>query len=346
MRKSRMLLTCIFLTRACPRACSYCRIRDSATAREELSREEWQEAFLILKQRGVDFNLILGNEVLTLGQDFVDLVDFWHKEDIPYAVYTTFPIGLWERWRHELMRKRIRNLSAGIDVISPFLGHCMDPHIISKSERGIQGLLWAKEKGLIDHQANITMSKVNLDDLPDILDKITQFDLWSGLNVLHHNQHDPMFDFFPPPEEMEEWLLTKEDLPRMTKVVEKITKAISEKRLMLMNTPEFLQAWLEYGIDLNWHCTLPLILTIDSDGTMRTCGYRKGDRVEKYSIFDLQNDKKWDKFFKDWELDRKDCPGCFWSYWWLAEQQYMEESAEYAKEYFQKHRTRHFRRPI
>jgi MoaA/NifB/PqqE/SkfB family radical SAM enzyme len=336
------MLTCIFLTRACPRACSYCRIRDSKTARKELTRDEWQEAFLILKGRDVDFNLILGNEVLTLGHDFLDLVDFWHREDIPYAVYTTFPEGLWEKWRDELMRKGIKNLSAGVDVIEPHLGLCNDRHVVSKSQRGIESLVWAKERGLPDHQANITMSKMNLEVLPDIIRQTTKLGLWSGLNVLHHNQHDPLFDFFPPPEELEGWLLTDDDLSAMMNVVIEIKKDVLDGKVMLMNTPEFLEAWLVYGVNLDWHCTLPLILTIDSDGTMRTCGYRKGDRVAKYTVFDLKDDDKWDAFFKDWQKDRDDCPGCFWSYWYLAEQQYAKDN-DFAKKYFQKHASRHYK---
>ncbi len=333
------MYTCIYLTRRCPLRCEYCRIRDSTDIGPELNLEQWKEAFLIMKELGVEFNLILGNEILMLRDDLVELTEFFHEKDIRYAYYTTFPEPLWSEYRDKLIDVGIKNLSCGFDTLPKYSGE-YEGDILKKSISGIAGLEWARDNGVPDLQGTITVSKLNLEHLPDLLMELTDRNLWAGVNVIHHSD-DPMFDFFPKTEEIEDFVLTEDDRPTMERIIKEIKEKMENGQLKMQNTPGFFDAWLKHGIKLDWHCTNPLILSVDADGSMRTCGYRKGGRVKKYNIFDLASEETRWKFMYDWNADRSECPGCFWSFWFLAEQQ-KREDPDFADGYFQDHDSKYW----
>ncbi len=55
--------------------------------------------------------------------------------------------------------------------------------------------------------------------------------------------------------------------------------------------------------------------SVDADGGLRICGYRKGTRCGQLSIFDLpEKETEWREAV---QLDAKECPGCIWSFPWM-----------------------------
>lgn len=331
------LFSCIYLTRSCTMHCEYCRIRNSTLKRKELSVDEWKNAFKILKDLGVEFNLILGNEPLMLKDDYVKIIDFLNKDNYSYATYTTFPEPLWGNYKQKLVDVGIKNVSGGLDYLKGPEGD-----ILEKSCRAFKGLKWCRDNGIPDYQGTITLTKTNIDSALDTVETLSSENLWSGVNIIHYAK-DNFFDFFPTKDEIKNLIFTDVDKPKLEILAKKLKEGILEGKYKMQNPPEYLDALVEHGINLDWHCNhkLPLIFTVDADGTMRTCGYRQGPRTGKYSIFDLENKEKLKSFMIDWSEDIKECPGCFWSYWWMTEF-YLKNNPEFGKEVFKVHASKYY----
>lgn len=318
--------------------CEYCRIRNSNLTKPELKPNEWKEVFEILKSLNVEFNLILGNEPLLLGDGFVDIVDYMNKHNHPYATYTTFPQPLWQNYREKLLNVGIKNLSCGVDMLHFVDAPSLDVYL--KSIRGIEALSWSKNQGVPDYQGTITVNKKNLPQVVNIVEELSRRGIWSVLNVVHWAK-DKYYDFFPTKEEIRDLVITEKEMPEFEKVVRTIQKGVQEGRYKMQNPPEFFDALIKHSVNLDWHCKNPLIYTVDADGSMRTCAYRQGPRSQKYSIFDLQNKEVLENFKEEWKVDRDECPGCLWSYWWMADF-FKENDEQFGKEVFQKHASKYY----
>jgi len=66
-----------------------------------------------------------------------------------------------------------------------------------------------------------------------------------------------------------------------------------------------------------WHCQGDPYggPSIDADGFLRCCGYRKGLRTNRLHIWDLMlGHVSWDTWKATVKEDAMECPGCTWSY--------------------------------
>lgn len=302
--------TCIYLTRACPQKCDYCRIRNSTLTSPELKPEQWVEVFKILESLGIEFNLLLGNEPLMLGDGLPTVLN---SITTPYAIYTTAPEPHFSKMKDIL--SRLPNFSVPLDMSEEFVEN-KDSDIIQKSLRGWEALQWAKVQGIPDVHAMLTISKLNYKHVAEIVDMVTSQGIFIGLNMIHWDQ-DGKYDFFPKREEIEYLLLTEDEFNYFCNVELPKIKALFY-RGKVQNMPAYFDALPKHGLKLDWHCSKP-ILTIDADGSMRTCGYRKGERCSTWSIFSI-NPITIYSYLEDWRKDCSDCPGCFWSYPFLNEQ--------------------------
>jgi len=341
-----------YLTRRCPRKCHYCSLRESKGVGKELNKEQWIRAFSILKELGVEFNLILGNETWLLGEDLLYIIQ--HNQ-VPYALYTTCPPDLFFHYARKFFTGGIDNLSCGIDY--PLLysyennSDSQEYHPVQKSNDGWRGLLYSNirefhrdEDGEIslqptfprlDRQGTVTVHKKNYQYLPEIVRDLHDNGVFCGVNFIHWNK-DGGFDFFPTKKHLSGYLFeTDKELRKLEEVINEVKK--------MRNTIQNFEM-LDYSVDhiagdMDWHCKGDPYggPTIDSDGQLRCCGYRKGILTPQFSIFDLP------ERIDDWrEAVRKDsleCPGCFWSYPWMY--RYWEKDREFGKNVFVNHAGKH-----
>ncbi len=328
-----MMNSLTYLTRRCPRKCGYCALRDAKGIGPELTSHQWIKAFKILKNIGVNFNLILGNETWLLG---VHLVDIMKSNQTPYALYTTCPEPFFSMYKlYYFVEGGIDNLSCGIDYPPPYEESRYTDDSWKKSKAAWEGFTWFKEHfPTLDSQGTITVHRGNFKLLPELVDKLSELGVFVGINFIHWNK-DGNFDFFPSKKEIQDLLFQKEDLP----VLKNILDSIVEKPGLLQN-PEFIMQSPEMLTNMGWHChgnpySGP---TIDSDGQLRVCGYRRGVRTPKFSIFDLpERIVEWQEAVR---LDAMDCPGCAWSYPWMFH--YWENvGGDMGKDVFVKHAGSH-----
>jgi len=329
------MLSCIYLTRKCPNKCVYCKARDSKVD-AELTVEQWKKAFYRLAEMGVDFYLLLGNELL-MKDGIVEIMHFLTNElKVAYAFYSTYPEPYYSQLRQPLIDLGITNVSCGVDIQPLMPVSETHPYydIYAKAKRGISALSWFAEKGVPDIQATITCSKLNSPSLIHLVKYLTARKFWIGINQIHWDK-DGHYDFFPSKADIEYMLLSQDDI---TNAASELYRGALEGEYKIQNPPPYFLAWAECGYDLSWHCRNPLIVTVDADGSYRCCGYRKGDNSPKLNI--LTDDIS--TYQLAWEHDQKACPGCFWSYWWMAEYYRLTETPAYAHGVFATHDTKYF----
>ena len=303
------MISVIFLTRRCPRNCDYCNIRNSPLKRE-LTAKEWLKAFAIIKSLGVEFNLILGNEPWLLGRNLPIIVN---SVDIPYAVYTTCMPELFDPLYNELFTMGLNNLSCGIDF-PPVVCKNKNEPTYKKSLDGFRGIkATLRDFPEVDCHATITVHKENIEYVPSMIRQFSMFGITIHLNFIHWNK-DGGYDFFSDENELRDLLFrTKSDLRMVENIFETIPVLPDSKIFGI----EMFSEPMEKLINMKWHCGGDPSggPTVDADGSLRCCGYRRGKRTPKLSIFDLP--EKW----VDWKLnvfeDAMDCPGCAWACSWV-----------------------------
>jgi len=300
-----------YLTRRCPRACGYCALRDTKDVGPELTEQQWHQAFEILKNLGVEFNLILGNETWLLGESLLTILS---KNKVPYALYTTCPEPLFTNYKDKFFSSGIiDNLSCGVDypIELPMQHPGRNDDSYKKSVAAWAGLAWVRQNYPdVDTQGTITIHKLNYKEVPEIITNLSNLGIFVGVNFIHYNK-DGLFDFFPRASEIEPLLFTESDYPSLINVLQQILKTPGN-----LQNPHLLQYIIEQPeiLNMNWHCGGNPYggPTIDSDGTLRVCGYRKGTHTPKFTIFDLP--EKMDDWKEAVAKDAAECPGCHWTY--------------------------------
>lgn len=321
----------VYLTRKCPRDCGYCNLKKSIG--EEMSFEDWRKAFSILKEMGVDFNLILGNETWLLGRNLLGIVN----SGPPYALYTTCPRDLFlSLWTTFFKHGEIDNLSCGIDYPIEWCKEHRNNDMEKKSWDGWRGLrttkMWYPN---VDTQGTITVNALNYHFVQDTVLDLYDHDIFCGINFIHYNK-DGGFDFFPKKKDMKEFLF---DTPEKRRGLKNIISEIADLPNTVQNF-EMIKEPIEMFLDMEWHCKGDPYggPTIDASGALRCCGYRKGKRTSKFHIFDLP------ERIDDWReavyADAMDCCGCGWSYP-IMYHYWSDHDKEFGRKIFANHAGKH-----
>jgi len=298
----------MYLTRRCPRHCHYCNIRDATNVGPELTIPQWKDAFKVLKELKVEFNLILGNEPWLLGEYLVDLL----KDGIPYALYSSASIPLFGRYAKALFENGINNLSTGVDYPKGYFSTSFQDDSLKKSEDAWDKIRWVREfypKAQV--HATITVHKLNYLYLPRIVNELTEVGAFSNINFIHWNK-DGKYDFFPDEKELKGLLFEKEDHYKLRTVLNEVLQNPG-----LLQNPQMLEMDTSMLVDMGWHCKGDPYggPTIDADGRLRVCGYRKGHYTSFMNIFDLpEHEDHWEEAVYQ---DAMECPGCSWSCPWM-----------------------------
>jgi MoaA/NifB/PqqE/SkfB family radical SAM enzyme len=325
-----------FMTRACPRRCDYCDASKVKIPRQ-MDALEWVRAFQILKDMGVEFNLILGNEPWVMGEELIYV--FKHNK-VPYGLYTTAPPDLFNRYAGVLFLNGIDNLSCGLDYIpgTPVSDAIRNSDEWKKSMDAWKALLWTRKWfPNVDTQGNITINKTNLRYLYTIAKDISEQGIYVGVNFIQWNI-DGLYDFFPKKEVMGDFLITPDLYPVLQNQIDMV---LADKG-MLLQLPWFFNPGWEELVEMKWHCKGDPYggPTIEADGSLRVCGYRKGERTSKFSIFDLAFPHKIIEWRNAVRMDAAECPGCAGAYPWMYQYLKNHEDPEFAKRVFRDHANR------
>jgi len=319
----------VYLTRRCPRKCTYCAIRNPIDLGKELSPERWVEAFQVLDALNVEFNLILGNEPWLLGNK-VPYV--FSKSKIPYALYTSCPEPVFSKYREMYFGEgNINNLSAGVDFPYRSWKETSADDSFEKSQDAWRGFQWVKKHYPdVETHATITVQKSNFTWLPEIVTQLTKLGVFSNINFIHWNKGGG-FDFFSERKHMETLLFHHSDHATLRSILDEVLESPG-----LLQNPEMLHLPIDTLVNMKWHCKGDPYggPTIDADGSLRVCGYRKGIRTSKFTIFDLP--RQLDAWKDAVHEDAMECPGCSWSCAWMYNY-WKEKNPEFGTNVFIRH---------
>lgn len=314
--------SCIFISRMCPRACSYCLSKDVRGSGDLLSPEQWADALAILESHGVVFHLILGNELFTYPDPvgFVRAIKpFWGR----YAIYTTFPPGYTKRYLDPCLAEGMYNISGGVDVPAGLTTG--DRHVDRKSSAVLYWLDYCLKRGVPDVQANVTIHRHNYDKLEPLLDYCTERGMWSACAMIEASV-DGKHDFYGSVESMRDWLIPEDEGTKFRDVMYHLAEQVRSGRWMMQLPPSYFEEIGDREVSRNtWHCSLPLIIHLEEDGILRACSYR-GGLDERFSVFDLRDGGRLSmaQYIELQARKTGQCPGCgvgggAWSYWWMSE---------------------------
>lgn len=343
----------VFLNRVCPRKCPYCNVVDKEKESRRLGVDDWKRGFDILLDQGFEFFLILGTEPLCMGNELVELVEFWSDRKMEYGLYTTSPFPLFGRYAERLIEVGLRNWSSGIDFIPEVYAKVKSrlstktvrlveqesEILVSKAIDGLKGMKYMFSRGLEEQHCLITVSRMNIEFVPEmiewLLDEFPSPSLRVAANYVEYGGGD--FDFAFERKECAEYLVAEEDKVVWDAFIDKI-RGISEERRLRIQTPlEYLYDW-DYMINLDRKGnSLYCAIGVDCDGSLRKCGYRIGYEMLRYSVFDLPD--RSEEIYSIWNKEIETCLGCYWVFPWMLEK-VGREIVDYRSEYWRKRKLR------
>lgn len=305
----------VLVTRRCNLNCGYCKIPKNIPNEKELTLDQWKQAFkIVYNELGGSFIAIYGGEPLQLGKeglgDIIEALSSYRPEK-SYTIISN-SIGLKDSDMDYFISRGLDSWTASVDSLQS--GDDVDKYTRAKSNIGLQTLLKFKEKGLRDTCGIVTATRKNLENIPDIVQYLSDRGIWTGIDVLHYRKCDGQKGL-PASEDMLDLLFKREDMPIITEVAD-ILIDMKKKGALIFPTYQVLEGWKDPNniVDLNWKCGTqsPYCITIDADGSLMECDSFQGSRIKNYNIFDLPN--KWNSFKEDYMKDvAKECSGCFWS---------------------------------
>jgi len=321
----------IYLNRACPRKCPACDVVKGGFSTMCASR--WMEAFDILRDRGVSFFLILGAEPLVYPRrDLLDLVSYWSREDFEYGFYTAAPLSKFEELKRPLIESGLLNWSSGCDFVPVVYDElksegklsdlCID--LVENSEGGAElrkkaeDVLYAMGEmlslGISEAQLTITVYRSNIEFVPEMVQwMLDQFPSPLCVSLNYVNRGDIGLDFASSGPSSDRFFLREEDATVFDEFVSKMD-GLGEEYWDRIQVPR------SYLFDRGLPLTLDrrgsphyCPVSVECDGSMRLCGYRRGDGLDEWSVFDLADDDKFLSFLQSWEFQATHCFGCGWN---------------------------------
>jgi len=328
----------IFLERWCPRNCGYCASKHVKVGRL-LRPDEWLEAFGRLRDEGVRFFLVVGNDSL-LYPWIVDLVRGLEENGFHgmYAMYTTFPEPWYSRLREKLVDAGIYSVSCGVDVVAGCLTG--DSSIDEKSIYGLEQLVWFRERGVPDLQATVTIHGRNYKFLDRVFDVITANRIWIGTSMIEYSV-DGLHDFFGTRESLESFLIPEREGEEFRRKMYDLAGEVRKGRWMFQLPPEYLELLGDMRGEPRWHCTLPLIVSIEADGSFRLCAYRPFYEHRGHTVFELGREVSMSDYVVWYNEESSKCPGCAWGYPYMAEHWYHRD-VEFGDKVLQFHKSRYW----
>jgi MoaA/NifB/PqqE/SkfB family radical SAM enzyme len=324
----------LFLNRACPRSCVYCDVVNPELESRRLHYEEWRRAFSILESEGAEFFLCVGTEPLLMGSEIVELVKFWKKRDYEYALYTSANKSLVEKFSGLLIAAGLRNWSSGIDFVPEVFEllrlegklseECISlvdsekNGLVLKAGDGLDGMRIMIPTSVEELHAVITISRMNIEMVPEMVSwLIRELGVKSHIafNYVETNKGD--LDFARSAEQCSPYIFGEKDEPVFREFVRKMRNLPESDWLRIQVPFDYVDNW-DRVLNLNYppskdYC----VMGVDCDGSLRKCGYGRGNWVSEFNILDAENSHNRFLIRSAWERDVEECPGCYWVFPYL-----------------------------
>jgi len=300
------------LTRRCNLSCEYCgiirksKIMNDTDLKLELPANEVIK--LLDKFRTYNpniFHIFYGGEPF-LRRDLSDIIKFCNEKDILYTIISNSARDI-QPTILDVMEEAggFRGYSTSIDPI--LLMEPTDRISQLKSSYGFNFLL--KLKKVNDLVAEVTMTKYNIDHTYDLIKMLSDYGIYSSLTAIDINKNY-MYDFSA---------YSAEDrlIKHSPKIMKLFTKIMNDDSLLIHMKEEIVPLLFSH-INSTYDCEMEKSLhnlTIDSDGTLRTCLRINGGMtihsIDYADIFGPDGELKEVFITRRIELEKKAyCQGC------------------------------------
>ena len=314
----------IFLTRKCNLMCGYCKLTEKQFERE-LTIDEWKKAFSALESLGIKTVKIMGGEPTVL-DGLEELFEYINAHtNIKFALLSNSLIS--DERLDSLVMAGLQGYFASVDTIRNF---DLNVDQERKASAGLEVLRKLKSKGVKLLGANVVITSKNFMDIPETVQILSDEGIWVNLcPVIHDNHQKGQREWEYRQVVDESALLRDEDIPALNNVLIRLLQ-MKQDGVRLAVPDSYLINMSRYGVDCSWQCTRFSQLRIDADGALMLCNDIRGGVSEKYNVRTL-TPETFQEFQRDWQQERSviDCPGCYWSCFYLAEENLKNHRNEF-----------------
>lgn len=288
----------VILTRRCNLHCKYCAIPDRKAA--DLPVEDWLAAIDIIADLGIKKINFIGGET-TLYKDVREVVSR-ALEKIEYCSLITNGIKGYPVVK-DLLSLGLKNVSFSLDTLD--VEKSISP---IKAKAGLE-LIKALEHDNLLNGNNFTaycvINKTNLMTIPSLVEYLSSKKISTYFLPFHwnkDNKHEHRKDDYG--------LAIRHD-DELDSLLQKLSE-MKKDGFLIGNSAKFFDAIGQYVDNLDWKCSYLSELRIDSDGKMMCCCDKQGEVHNKYTIFDLKDERVFHQFLNDRQRDADACSGCLW----------------------------------
>lgn len=320
----------VFLTRGCHQRCGHCKLARNGTLEGELFLDDWKKGFSNLDKIGIKTVKIMGGEP-SYREWLPELIKYVSTEtNLKVAVLTEGSFS--DDFGKRLADNGLHGIFCSVDGLEAIKGGVQTiDGAIPKSKRGYVTLHKAKNWGIPLTAANTVISIQNISQLPGIIQKLSDDDIYVNLGCIIWSDDDRR-EFSQPIRD--DYKFKTEHTPL---IKESMDKLIEMKRagVKIINHEQYMKDMTTYGINLDWQCSDFIQLRIDADGGLMLCNEYRTELVKKYNVTDMDL-SRYTNFISDWYKVRKDidCKGCYWSCFSIAENNLKQGKLEFG--YFNK----------
>lgn len=293
------------MTRQCQLKCSYCKITNASSLRYKGEMATHQ----VLKMIELVATNWPGAPIIFFGGEPTV------RDDLPMAIKKCSELGVKhaiisnsvrvlrdEEFVRRLMESGLSNWSTSYDGDTEKLSP--DKSALLKSNNGLKALRMFRDKyGIRDLVTCITVTKDNIDFLPDIITKLTKGGIWSICTPLQ----------CPPPLFRYDYSTGEtHNLPSQVQVetmAPTLSAMVKSGRFLMHNESGWFELWPKWFRNQSWKCHDKSNLTVDADGSLRLCV--DVPLPVSIHVLDLVIPSNAEKYAE--VISRKPpCCGCFW----------------------------------
>lgn len=292
------------LTRKCSLSCDYCLIRDSSSLQgSEMEFGSIIEMLKIVANNWPGAPVILFGGEPTERDDLPNIIRVADAMKIKTVVISNSRRVLRDKpYRERLIDAGLENWSTSFDSLEAT--QVVDRSCLMKSQAGFEALkMFRDEYGLRDLVTCVTVTRYNIEALPDIVTKLTGEGIWSIFTPLQIG--GPGYEYSRG---NEDHLPSLAQIRRIAPWMKRL--ALSGNYLM-HNDPEWFDTWEEEFHTQSWRCNDKALLTVDADGYLRYCvdiPFRPEDRMHVLELTSKIGRQRFAKVVSK----GPPCAGCLW----------------------------------
>jgi MoaA/NifB/PqqE/SkfB family radical SAM enzyme len=291
------------LTRRCDLKCDYCKIRDNSSLKGvELDYLDVIDGVEYIHKRFPGVPIIFFGGEPTVLDWLPNLVDYCEKIGLKYAVISNSRRILSdEEYFERLIQAGISNWSVSMDEIPTGVVNTRTPHHKVKGEAGFLALKKFQEHGVKDLVTCTTVTKHNIDKLPELVKFLSSHGIWSITTPLQLGGNGYDYSKGSKSDQCT-------DEKKIREISGELYRMARSGKYLMHNHPDFYASWEIHFTKLDWKCSHKTGLTIDADGSLKRCVDKKGG-LEKFNIRSLPTKEKQ---YEEALAKEYTCRGCYW----------------------------------